>query len=80
VGHLFGRCAREVGHQVVLLSATSSSVGMRLVPDRQRHVPHGDAVAALRAAGVNAQTQVIVWADSTTNLKGRAKETPKRNK
>ena len=28
VGRLFGRCAREVGHQVPLLSAASSSVGM----------------------------------------------------
>jgi hypothetical protein len=27
--------------------------------------PYADAVAALRAAGVNAQTHVIIWADSS---------------
>ena len=30
--------------------------------------PYADAVAALRAAGVNAQTHVIIWADSSNPI------------
>jgi hypothetical protein len=38
-----------------------------------------DAVAALRAAGVNAQTHVI-WADSSNPIYRGELETPKRDK
>jgi hypothetical protein len=32
--------------------------------------PHADAVAPLRAAGVNAQMHVIIWADSSNPIYG----------
>ena len=42
--------------------------------------PYADAMAALRAAGVNAQTQNIIWADSSNPIYRGGARDAKRDK
>jgi hypothetical protein len=55
---------------------TTRSGGLSLIANSTS--PH--AVAPLRAAGVNAQTHVIIWADSSNPIYRGELEMPKRDK
>jgi hypothetical protein len=53
--------AATPGHHTITRSGGSSLIA-------NSTSPHADAVAALRPAGVNAQTHVIIWADSNNPI------------
>jgi hypothetical protein len=65
--------AATPGHHTTIRSGGSSLIA-------NSTSPHADAVAQLRAAGVNAQTHVIIWADSSNPIYRGELETPKRDK
>ena len=71
-GHVYIQPVAAIpGHHTITRSGGSSLIA-------NSTSPHADAVAPLRAAGLNAPTHVIIWADSSNPIYRGELETPKR--